>query len=125
SDLESLADELGDVVLGRVVGHAAHRHGDAFLLVARGQRDLQLARSDHRILEEQLVEIAQAKEDKRVGVFFLDRGVLPHQWRGRLAHRRNCADYKPFTRRTPGDGCYTARFLEAIISWRRSFPSNA
>src|SRR5271157_3234571 len=123
--LESFADELGDVVLGRVIWDAAHGHGDALFLVARGQRDLQLARGDDRVLEEQLVEVAQAKEDERVGMFFLDRGVLPHQWRGRLAHRRNCADYKPSSQRSCGDRCYTARFFEAIISWRRSFPSNA
>ena len=88
-DLESFADELGDVVFGRVVGHAAHGDGDAFFLVARGQRDLQLARGDHGVLEEELVEIAQAKEEQRVGMLFLDRGILPHQRSGGLAHRRN------------------------------------
>ena len=87
-DLEALADELGDVVVGRVIRHAAHGDGRALFLVARGQRDLQLARGDHGVLEEELVEVAQAKEQKRAGMLFLDRGVLPHQWSGRLAHGR-------------------------------------
>src|SRR5271157_4757524 len=123
--LESFANEFGDIVLGRVIWDAAHGHGYAFFLVARGQRDLELAGGDDRVLEEELVEIAQAKEDERIGMFFFYRGILPHQWRGRLAHRRNCADYKPSSQRARGDRCYTARFFEAIISWRRSFRSNA
>ena len=48
---------------------------------------------DHGVFEEQFVEIAEAKEKERVGMLFLDRGILPHQGRGRLAHVRNCADY--------------------------------
>ena len=87
-DLEALANQLGDVVLGRVIRHAAHGNGDAFFLVARGERDLQLARGDDRILEEELVEVAQAEEQQRAGMLFLDRGVLPHQRRGGLAHGR-------------------------------------
>ncbi len=87
-DLEALANELGNVVFRRVIGHAAHGNGDALFLVARGQRDLQLARGDHRVLEEELVEVAQAEEQQRVGMLFLDRGVLPHQRSGRLAHGR-------------------------------------
>src|SRR5271157_943820 len=123
-NLESFANEFGDIVLGRVIWDAAHGHGYAFFLVARGQRDLQLARRDDGVFKEQLVKIAEAKEDERMGMFFFDRGVLPHQWRGRLAHRRNCADYKPSSQRARGDRCYTARFFEAIISWRRSSRSN-
>ena len=85
--LESLADELGDVAFGGVVGNSAHRHGNAFFLVARGQRDLQLTRGHLRVLEEQLVEVSEAKEQQRVGVVLLDRGILPHQRSGGLAHR--------------------------------------
>ncbi len=86
-NLESLANQLGDIVLGRVIGHAAHRDGDAFFLVARGQRDLQFPGRDHRVFKKQLVEIAQAKEQQRAGMVFLDGCVLPHQRRGRLGHR--------------------------------------
>ncbi len=87
-DLESFANELGDVILSRVVGDTAHGYRNALLLVARGQRDLQFARGDHGVFEEQFVEIAETKEDERIGVFFFDRGILPHQGRGRLAHVR-------------------------------------
>src|ERR1035437_10089657 len=94
-DLEAFADQLADVVLGGVVWHAAHRYGNAFFLVARGQRDLQLPRREHGVLEEEFVEVAQPEEDERVGMVFLDRGILPHQRGGRLSHRigANCADY--------------------------------
>ncbi len=128
-DLESLANQLGNVVLGRVVGHTAHRDGDAFFLVARGQRDLQFARGDHRVFEEQLVEIAEAKEEQRVGMLFLDRGVLPHQRSGRLAHRngRNCADYNS---RAASRFRTVAQVLHCDVSrvyilWRRLRISNA
>ena len=63
-DLESFANQLGNVVFRGVIGHAAHGDGDAFFLVARSQRDLQFARGDHRIFEEKLVEIAQAEEQQ-------------------------------------------------------------
>ena len=86
-DLESLANQLGDVVLRRVIRHAAHRNGDALFLVARSQRDLQLLGRDHRVFKEQLVEITQAKEQQRMGMLFLDGCILPHQRRGRLGHR--------------------------------------
>ena len=78
-----------------MVRHAAHRYSDALFFVARGQRDLQLPRRHYGILEEKFVEVAEAEEDERVGMLFLDRGILPHQRGGRLSHRigANCADY--------------------------------
>ncbi len=42
-DLEALANQLGNVVIGRVIGHAAHGNCSALFFVSRGQRDLQLA----------------------------------------------------------------------------------
>ena len=61
-DLESFANQFGNVVFRRVIRHAAHGNGGAFFLVARRERDLQFARRDDCVLEEQLVEIAQAEE---------------------------------------------------------------
>ncbi len=87
-DLEALANQLGNVVVGGVIGHAAHGNGSALFFVARGERDLQLARGDHRIFEEKFVEVTQAEEEERIGMLFLDRGILPHQRCGGLAHRR-------------------------------------
>jgi hypothetical protein len=63
----ALLDEARDVAFGRVVGHAAHGDGRAFFLVARGERDFQLARGHHGVFEEQLVEIAQAEHQQRLG----------------------------------------------------------
>ena len=42
-DLESLANQLSDISLGRVIRHAAHGNRHSFFLVAGGQCDLQLA----------------------------------------------------------------------------------
>jgi hypothetical protein len=49
---------------------------------------LEFARGYNRIFKKELVKIAQAEEKKRGGMLFLDCGVLPHQWGGRLAHGR-------------------------------------
>ena len=62
----ALLDQPRDVAFGRVVRHAAHGDGRAFFLVARGERDFQLARGDDGVFEEQLVEIAQPEHQQRV-----------------------------------------------------------
>ena len=87
-DLVALADELADVALGGMVGDAAHRNGHAFFLVAGGERNLQLTRRYDRVVEEQLVKVSHAKKQQRAGVLFLDRGMLPHQRRGKFAAHR-------------------------------------
>jgi hypothetical protein len=76
-----------------VVGYAAHRHGHALFLVARGERDLQFPGRDFRILEEELIEVAQAEKEKRLRMFLFDGGILPHQRGGGLAqaHGENLA----------------------------------
>ena len=85
-DLESLANQLGDVSFGGVMGYAAHGNGDTFFLVAGGERDLQFARGQDRVVKEKLVEIPQAEEQQGAGMLFLDGGILPHQRSGRLGH---------------------------------------
>src|SRR4051812_28905381 len=84
--LEPFADELSDVSLSRVIGNTAHRYRDAFFLITRGERDLQLFRSDYRIIEEEFIEVAQPEKEQRVRMLFLDGGVLPHQRRGGFCH---------------------------------------
>ena len=59
--LKPLRISLADVALGGVIGHAAHGNGDALFLIARGQRDLQFARRDDGVLEEEFVEVTQAE----------------------------------------------------------------
>ena len=61
-----------------MVGNSAHGDGDAIHLLARGEGDLELAGGGDRVIEEELVEVADAEEQQRGGVLFLDGGVLPH-----------------------------------------------
>ena len=87
-DAVALLDEARDVAFGRVVRHAAHRDGRALFLVARGERDFELARRGDGVFEEQLVEIAQAEHQQGVGHLLLDAVVLPHQRRGGVSQGR-------------------------------------
>ena len=77
-----LLDQPRNVALRRVVRHAAHGDGRALFLVARRERDLKLPRGRHRVIVEQLVEIAQPEHQQRVRRLLLDAVVLPHQRRG-------------------------------------------
>ena len=89
SDLETAADQLGDVAFGGMIRYAAHRDVNALFLVAGSQGDLELAGGQHGIVEEQFVEIAEAEEQKSVGMLFLNGGVLAHQRRGGIGHKRS------------------------------------
>ena len=76
---EALPDEARDVGGGRVVGHSAHRDGVAVaVLGARGEGDLEGLGGHHRVLEEQLVEIAHPEEEERFRVLRLHPVVLLH-----------------------------------------------
>ena len=89
-DAVALLNQARDVAFGRVVRHAAHGNGGALFLVARGQRDFELARGGDGVFEEQLVEIAQPEHQQRVRDLLLDGVVLPHQRRCRCVHERSC-----------------------------------
>jgi hypothetical protein len=73
--------ELRDVATSGVVRDAAHGHGVVAPLVTRGQREVQRLRRDQRVLEEHLVEIAEAEEHDPVGIPVLHVQVLPHERR--------------------------------------------
>ena len=62
-----------------MVRNAAHGNGLALFAIARSERDLQFARSDHRIFVKKFVEIAQAKEQQSVRIARFDRVILLHQ----------------------------------------------
>ena len=83
---EAPPDQLGDVALGGVVGHAAHGNGRALFLVAGGQSDLEFLRGHDRVFKEEFVEVAQAEKQQRVGVALLDGAVLAHQGCGEFFH---------------------------------------
>ena len=93
-DLVALADELGDVSLGGVVGNSAHGDGNAIDLLARGEGDLELAGGGDRVIEEELVEVADAEKQQRGGMLFLDGGVLPHQRCGGFTHEEKLGSRK-------------------------------
>jgi hypothetical protein len=61
-------DQLLQIVVGRVHRHAAHGDVLAQVLAAFGQRDAQRLRSDLRIFEKQLVEIAHPVEQQAVRI---------------------------------------------------------
>ncbi len=61
-DFEAGADQACDVAFGSVIGNATHGDGVSPFFVARGERDLQLARGDHRVFIEEFVEITEAEE---------------------------------------------------------------
>ena len=73
-------DQPRDVAVHRVVRHPAHRYLAA-PAVARRQRQVEPLRHARRVVEENLVEIAQPEQDDRVLVLLLDREVLLHQRR--------------------------------------------
>ena len=75
-DLVAGVDQLGDVAVDRVVGHAGQRHTLVLADRPRGQDDVADARHDLGVVVEGLVEIAQAEEQDDVGVLLLERQVL-------------------------------------------------
>ena len=75
-DLQSGLEQLGDIGFGGMVRHAAQRHA---VLGARGELDIEHARADLGVLEQHLVEVAEAKEQDRVGHLLLDAQVLCDQ----------------------------------------------
>ena len=62
-----------------MIGNSAHGQGDAIDLLARGEGDLELARGGDGVIEKELIKVADAEEEQRGGMLFLDGGVLPHQ----------------------------------------------
>src|SRR6266481_1986170 len=51
-DLEAGADQARDVAVGGVIRHTAHGNRLTLFAVARGERDLKLARGDDRVFVE-------------------------------------------------------------------------
>ena len=90
-DLEALLEEALHVRARGVVRHARHRDLVVRALVARGERQVERARGHDGVLEEELVEVAHAKEQERVRMRRLRVEVLAHHRRLRcvsLRHRR-------------------------------------
>ena len=82
-DPEALADEALEIGFGGVHGHAAHGDVGARVPAALGERDVEGRRRRDRVLEEQLVEIAHAKEQEAIGIGPLDLHELGDLGSGR------------------------------------------
>ncbi len=87
-DAVALLDQARDVVFGGVIRHAAHRNRLALFLVARGERDFELAGGGDGVVVEQLVEVAEPEHQQRVRHLLLDAVVLPHEWSGGVGGHR-------------------------------------
>jgi hypothetical protein len=64
-----------------MVRHTAHRGALVKSAVTCRQCELKLARRSNRVIEEQLVKVAEAKEDEAVGVLLLLLNQLHHHRR--------------------------------------------
>ena len=114
-DLETLLDQALQVSLGAVHRHAAHRDVGLAVAATPGERDVQRRGRELGVLEEQLVEIAQAEEQQAVGVLRLDRLVLGDHRRRRFSIRTGAVrlhlDPAGWRRHRRGEGSRgTARF---------------
>jgi len=76
-DAIAFAEKAGEVLLHGVVRDAAHGLG-AFA-VACGEGELELAADGDRVIIEELVEVAHAEEEERIGIFALGGGPLAHE----------------------------------------------
>ena len=114
-------DQLGEVLLNGVEGHAGHRDRLAGRLAALGQGDVEQARGLFGILEEQLVEVAHPVEQQQVGVLALQRQILLHDRRvpGEI-EGRSCEHGFIFYRAVPaGSPCFvpTAKMPAFPLNW--------
>ena len=91
-DLVALLNQPRDVAIDGVIGDARERHAKAAAHRLGGERDLQLARGELRVVVERLVEVAHAKEDDRMRVATLDLEILASDGRHDGASRLTAAD---------------------------------
>ena len=93
-------------------------------LVTGGESELQFARGDDGVLEEQLVEVTHAEEEQRVRMRVFCRPILPHR-RGKAGHVGAQARYgllchcrtAEYRNRAPGFG--RTRYTEDSAYLRR------
>src|SRR5205085_9547604 len=79
-DAIPFTDQTRDVARDRVMRHAAHGDWCAALFVARGQSDLKFASACDGVVEEEFVEVAEAKEEQRARMLLLQFLILPQHW---------------------------------------------
>ena len=86
---EAAAHQLSAVALGGVVGDARHRHpADALAALLAGEGELQQAREQQGIFEEELVEVAEAVEQHALRMGRLELHVVTqHRAEGGRVHQ--------------------------------------
>ena len=85
---EALADQLLQIFVRARHRHAAHRDVFARVLPAFRQLNAERGRGLHRVVEEQLEEIAHAVEEQEIRVLRLHLKILRHHRRGVRRRRR-------------------------------------
>ena len=116
-------DQLLEVLVGGVDGHAAHGDIGAQMLAALGQRDAQRAACDLGVVEEQLVEIAHPVEQQAIGIGPLDLEILRHhrrRRRGRVGGGVGMCGGGPVHGRHP-----SRRGAAVTTMWQRLFTPDA
>jgi len=79
-------DQPRQIAFRRMHRHPAHRDRRAFMLAARGERDIEAGSGNARIIEEQFEKIAHPVEEQAILGFRLQRQILRHH-RGGGGHR--------------------------------------
>ena len=80
-------EQAGDVFIHGLYGDAREGNVPLSAVVPRGEGESQQAAPLLRVLEEHLVEVADAEEEERIGVARLDVEILPDERRVRLRAR--------------------------------------
>ena len=122
---KALADELLQIIVGARDGHAAH--GDVFarMLAALCELDAERVRGLHRVVEEQLEEIAHAVEKQKLRMLRLYLEVLRHHGGGVLGFARVLARLGLLHDRRqihppPDSHRQAEKFTRAVIPGRRA-----
>ena len=87
------ADQAGEIAVGGMHRHAAHRHRLPTAFAPAGQRDVEHAGGDLRIVEEQFEKVAHAVEQQALARLALERVVLFHHRSG-FAGRHRIVAYR-------------------------------
>ncbi len=77
-DAVALAQQPCEVAFDGVIRHAAH--GQLSFAVARSEGQLQFAAYGDCVVVEELVEVAHAEEEQRIGILALGSRPLAHEW---------------------------------------------
>ncbi len=123
-DRLAVTDQLRQVLVDCVIGHARHRNRIAGRLAARGERDIEKRRRPLRVAVEHLVEVAHAVEHELVGMLGLHPQVLLHHRRvrrqRRLGRQRAIIHCRHYMRRRMAHRRLPLTFLGAQRARRRA-----